>query len=90
MAYSDRELIARLIQCEAGGEGDNRNESSCNSMLMTNLKNSDTNTLRKIIHINLLWKDIFYGIVVIEDILIRENYIALYRKIYRRPTMKSQ
>ena len=31
MAYSDRELIARLIQCEAGGEGDNRNESSCDS-----------------------------------------------------------
>ena len=29
MAYSDRELIARLIQCEAGGEGDNRNEGSC-------------------------------------------------------------
>ena len=29
MAYSDRELIARLIQCEAGGEGENRNESSC-------------------------------------------------------------
>ena len=23
MAYSDRELIARLVQCEAGGEGDN-------------------------------------------------------------------
>lgn len=23
MAYSDRELLARLIQCEAGGEGDN-------------------------------------------------------------------
>ncbi len=23
MAYSDRELIARIIQCEAGGEGDN-------------------------------------------------------------------
>ena len=22
MAYSDRELLARLIQCEAGGEGD--------------------------------------------------------------------
>ncbi len=21
MAYSDRELLARLIQCEAGGEG---------------------------------------------------------------------
>ena len=31
MAYSDRELIARLVQCEAGGEGDNRYESSCNS-----------------------------------------------------------
>lgn len=27
MAYSDRELLARIIQCEAGGEGDNRNES---------------------------------------------------------------
>ena len=23
MAYSERELIARMIQCEAGGEGDN-------------------------------------------------------------------
>ena len=22
MAYSERELIARMIQCEAGGEGD--------------------------------------------------------------------
>ena len=29
MAYSDRELIARLVQCEAGGEGDNRYESCC-------------------------------------------------------------
>lgn len=31
MAFSDRELIARLVQCEAGGAGENRNESSCNS-----------------------------------------------------------
>lgn len=31
MAYSDRELLARIIQCEAGGEGDNRYESGCNS-----------------------------------------------------------
>lgn len=23
MAYLDRELIARIVQCEAGGEGDN-------------------------------------------------------------------
>ena len=23
MAFSDRELIARLVQCEAGGEGEN-------------------------------------------------------------------
>ena len=23
MAYLERELIARMIQCEAGGEGDN-------------------------------------------------------------------
>ena len=29
MAFSDRELLARIVQCEAGGEGDNRNESSC-------------------------------------------------------------
>ena len=31
MAYSDRELLARIIECEAGGEGDNRNESGCYS-----------------------------------------------------------
>lgn len=31
MAYSERELIARIVQCEAGGEGDNRDESCCNS-----------------------------------------------------------
>ena len=29
MSYSDRELLARIIQCEAGGEGDNRNEGCC-------------------------------------------------------------
>lgn len=46
MAYSDRELIARLIQCEAGGEGDNRNEGCCDSMLMTNLKNSDVSAVK--------------------------------------------
>ncbi|SKC62956.1 N-acetylmuramoyl-L-alanine amidase [Maledivibacter halophilus] len=23
MAYSDRELLARIIKCESGGEGDN-------------------------------------------------------------------
>ena len=28
MAYSERELLARMIQCEAGGEGENRNEGS--------------------------------------------------------------
>jgi len=27
MSYSERELLARIVQCEAGGEGDNRNES---------------------------------------------------------------
>jgi len=31
VAYSERELLARIIQCEAGGEGDNRNEGSCDS-----------------------------------------------------------
>lgn len=29
MSYSERELLARIVQCEAGGEGDNRYESSC-------------------------------------------------------------
>lgn len=29
MPYSERELLARIVQCEAGGEGDNRNESGC-------------------------------------------------------------
>lgn len=29
MAYSERELLARIIECEAGGEGDNRYEGSC-------------------------------------------------------------
>ena len=29
MGFSDRELLARIVQCEAGGEGDNRHESSC-------------------------------------------------------------
>lgn len=29
MAFSDRELLARIVQCEAGGEGDNRNEGRC-------------------------------------------------------------
>ena len=29
MAYSDRELIARLVQCEAGGEGEEWHESDC-------------------------------------------------------------
>lgn len=28
MPFSDRELLARIVQCEAGGEGDNRYESS--------------------------------------------------------------
>ena len=28
MAYSDRELLARLIECEAGGEGENGWQSS--------------------------------------------------------------
>lgn len=28
MPYSERELLARIIECEAGGEGENRNESS--------------------------------------------------------------
>jgi len=31
MAFSDRELLARIVQCEAGGEGDNRDEGSCDS-----------------------------------------------------------
>ena len=29
MAYSDRELLARLIQCEAGGEGEDGMQDLC-------------------------------------------------------------
>lgn len=29
MAYSERELLARIIQCEAGGERRQWNEGSC-------------------------------------------------------------
>lgn len=29
MPFTDRELLARMILCEAGGEGENRYESSC-------------------------------------------------------------
>lgn len=36
MEYSDRELLARIIECEAGGEGNNRYESNCDSMLTAN------------------------------------------------------
>ena len=31
MAYSERELLARIVQCEAGRRGRQRNESGCNS-----------------------------------------------------------
>jgi len=33
MAYSERELIARMIQCEAGGEGDNGMKAVATSIL---------------------------------------------------------
>ena len=36
MEYSDRELLARIIECEAGEEGNNRYESNCDSMLTAN------------------------------------------------------
>ena len=29
VAYSERELLARIAQCEAGGEGDNRPRGVC-------------------------------------------------------------
>lgn len=33
MAYSERELLARIVQCEAGGEGDNRMKAVANVIL---------------------------------------------------------
>ena len=33
MAYSDRELLARIVQCEAGGEGDNGMKAVATSIL---------------------------------------------------------
>ena len=40
MAYSDRELIARIIQCEAGGEGDNGMKAVA-SVIMNRVNVSD-------------------------------------------------
>ena len=33
MAYSDRELLARIVQCEAGGEGDNGMKAVATSII---------------------------------------------------------
>ena len=40
MAYSERELIARMIQCEAGGEGDNGMKAVA-SVIMNRLNEID-------------------------------------------------
>ena len=40
MAYSDRELLARMIQCEAGGEGDNGMRAVA-SVIMNRVNASD-------------------------------------------------
>ena len=40
MAYSDRELIARIVQCEAGGEGDNGMKAVA-SVIMNRVNVSD-------------------------------------------------
>ena len=33
MAYSERELLARILQCEAGGEGDNGMKAVATSIM---------------------------------------------------------
>ena len=33
MAFSDRELLARLVQCEAGGEGENGMKAVANVVM---------------------------------------------------------
>ena len=40
MAYSDRELLARIIQCEAGGEGDN-GMKACATVVMNRVNASE-------------------------------------------------
>ncbi len=40
MAYSDRELLARIIQCEAGGEGDNGMKAVA-SVIMNRVNSSE-------------------------------------------------
>ena len=40
MAYSDRELLARIIQCEAGGEGDN-GMKACASVVLNRVNASE-------------------------------------------------
>lgn len=39
MAYSDRELLARIIECEAGGEGDNGMKAAA-SVIMNRVNSS--------------------------------------------------
>ena len=45
MAYSDRELLARMIQCEAGGEGDNGMKAVA-SVIMNRVNVSEGEYLR--------------------------------------------
>ena len=45
MAYSDRELLARMIQCEAGGEGDNGMKAVA-SVIMNRVNASEGEYLR--------------------------------------------
>lgn len=43
MAYSDRELLARLIECEAGGEGENGMKAVA-SVVMNRVRSTAANT----------------------------------------------
>ena len=45
MAYSDRELLARLIECEAGGEGENGMKAVA-SVVMNRVTASDRKSTR--------------------------------------------
>ena len=50
MAYSERELLARIAQCEAGGEGDNGMKAVV-SVIMNRVKSSSfPNTIAGVIY----------------------------------------
>ena len=60
MAYSDRELLARLIECEAGGDGCLREGRACTSTSTTKVASLFTKSILIAFYILLLYVIIDY------------------------------